>query len=207
MNNLYPRIKICGIKDAPTALTAVHAGADAIGMVFAPGKRKVTPEQAREICSVLPPFVFKVGVFVNSPADEIKDVADYTGLDAIQLHGDEAPEMCAMFRQKVIKAFRVGSVLNIEEIERYPADAFLFDTLVDGQRGGTGKTFNWSLVNRKFSRPVILAGGLHPGNIREAIATVRPFAVDVSSGVETDGVKDPHKIIKFIKQVSQGTVP
>lgn len=196
---MYTRIKICGIKDAGIALMAFNAGADAIGLVFAPGKRRVTPEQAREICSVLPPFVFKVGVFVNAPVAEIADVADYAGLDAIQLHGDEPPEMCRLFRQKVIKAFRVGGALNMEEITGYPADAYLFDTLAEGGSGGTGKTFDWSKVNRSFSRPVILAGGLHPGNVRQAIKTIRPFAVDVSSGVETDNVKDPEKIAEFIK--------
>ncbi len=198
---LYTRVKICGIKEKTAALAAVKAGADALGFVFAPSKRRVTPEQAREICSVLPPFVTKVGLFVNAPAADIKEIADFAGLDAIQLHGDEPPEMCLMFRQKVIKAFRVGAKINHEEINRYPADAYLFDTLVEGQRGGTGKTFNWGLVKDGFSRPVILAGGLNPENVRDAIAAAGPFGVDVSSGVETNGVKDTVKIKEFIRRV------
>lgn len=198
---VYTRVKICGIKEKTAALAAVQAGADAVGFVFAPGKRTVTPEQAREICSALPPFVTKVGVFVNAPAADIMEIADFAGLDAIQLHGDEPPEMCLMFRQKVIKAFRVGTKINHEKINRYPADAYLFDTLVAGQQGGTGKTFDWGLVKEGFSRPVILAGGLTPENVSEAIAAARPFGVDVSSGVETGGVKDTGKITEFIRRV------
>ena len=198
----YTRVKICGIRDEVTAMAAVSAGADALGFVFAPSKRMVTPERAKEIISVLPPFVAKVGVFVDSTAGDIRDVAGYVGLDVIQLHGKEPPEMCAEFSQKVIRAFRVGSTINIDEINLYSADAYLFDTLVAGQQGGTGKTFDWRLINiGSIARPVILAGGLNQDNVSQAIAAVRPYGVDVSSGVETDGVKDLNKISAFIRRV------
>lgn len=198
---LYTRVKICGIREKATALAAVEAGADALGFVFAPGKRTVTPEQAREICSALPPFVTKVGVFVSAATADIMEIARVAGLDAIQLHGEEPPEMCRMFSRKVIKAFRVGTKINREDVDRYPADAYLFDTLVEGQQGGTGKTFDWELVKTGFSRPVILAGGLNPENVRQAITAAAPFGVDVSSGVETGGVKDIVKIREFIRRV------
>ncbi len=198
----YTRVKICGIRDEVAAMAAVRAGADAVGFVFALSKRMVTPERAKEIISILPPFVAKVGVFVDSTAGDIRDIAGYAGLDVIQLHGKEPPEMCTMFSQKVIKAFRVGLTINIDEINLYPADAYLFDTLVTGQEGGTGKTFDWRLINTgSIARPVILAGGLDPDNVREAISKVCPYGVDVSSGVETDGVKDLNKISAFIRRV------
>lgn len=198
----YTRIKICGIRDEAAALAAVRAGTDAVGFVFAPGKRTITPERAREIGLLLPPFVAKTGVFVDATVKDIKAIAGYVGLDVIQLHGNEPPEMCTGFSQKVIKAFGVGLTINTDEINLYPADAYLFDTQAAGSQGGTGRTFNWTLLNTvNFNKPVLLAGGLNPDNVRAAIAAVAPYGVDVSSGVETDGVKDPQKITEFIRRV------
>jgi phosphoribosylanthranilate isomerase len=198
----YTRVKICGIRDEVAAMAAVRAGADALGFVFAPSKRMVSPDRAKEIISVLPPFVARVGVFVDAPARDISEIAEYVGLDVIQLHGAESVEICGGFRQKVIKAFSVGQSLDTDEINRFPADAYLFDTLVAGLQGGTGRTFDWRLIDTAaIARPVILAGGIHPDNVREAIAAVSPYGVDVSSGVETDGVKDPIKITEFIRRV------
>ena len=198
----YTRVKICGIRDELAAMAAVTAGADALGFVFAPSKRTVTPARAKEIISVLPLFVTRVGVFVNAPARDIREIAEYVGLDVLQLHGEEPPEIYSSFRQKVIKVFSIGQSVDTDAINSFPADAYLFDTLVAGRQGGTGRTFDWRLIDTAtIARPVILAGGLHPDNVREAIAAVSPYGVDVSSGVETEGVKDPDKITEFIRRV------
>lgn len=200
------KVKICGIRDASTARAAVEAGADALGFVFAPGPRRVEREVVRSICSALPPFVSRVGVFVNAPAGLVEETADYCGLDILQLHGDETPEYCRSLKYKVIKAFRVRDAASLAEIKHYHCAAVLLDSYVPGVPGGTGRCFDWSLARElASSRPVILAGGLNPENVKQAVDTVGPYAVDVSGGVETGGKKDHEKIRMFIQR-SRGVV-
>ncbi|SHE74697.1 phosphoribosylanthranilate isomerase [Desulfofundulus australicus DSM 11792] len=198
------RIKICGITDISGALAAAEAGADALGFVFAPSPRCITPVEARLICRELPPFITRVGVFVDAPLEEVRAVADYCGLDVIQLHGNEPVDYCRAVGRRVIKAFRVGGELKIDPqaVSGYPADAILLDTFVAGRKGGTGQPFDWHLAaGLKLPRPLILAGGLTPENVGRAVELVRPYGVDVSSGVEMEGrpgKKDPEKIRRFI---------
>lgn len=196
------RVKICGITTLQGAQAAVDAGADALGFVFAQSSRRVTPEQARKIIIQLPPFVCKVGVFVNSERQEIKTIADYCGLDVLQLHGEESPQDCQGWHQQVIKAFHVKDQSFMEDIPRYRVAAYLLDTCLPYQRGGTGISFDWEQAQgtRNFG-PVILAGGIKAENVAEAVRKVRPYAIDVSSGVETDGKKDPQKIKLLLSKV------
>ena len=197
------RVKICGIRTASAALAAAEAGADAVGFVFYPrSPRFVTPEQAAELARLLPPFLVRVGVFVNPPVELVERVADRVGLDLVQLHGDEPPEVCARLRHRVVKAFRVQGPEVLRQIRAYRVSAVLLDAHVPGRYGGTGWCFDWSLA-RQVDRPVILSGGLTPENVAEAIRQARPYAVDVSSGVETDGEKDPRKIAAFVRAVRQ----
>lgn len=195
------KVKICGIRDASTAQVAVDAGADALGFVFAPSPRRVEREVVRSICAALPPFVSRVGVFVNSPANLVEETADYCGLDTLQLHGDETPEYCRSLKYRVIKAIRVRDAASLADIEHYHCAAFLLDSYVPGVPGGTGLCFDWRLARElALFRPVILAGGLNPENIKQAVNTVSPYAVDVSGGVETGGKKDHEKIRMFIQR-------
>ncbi|HHW42965.1 phosphoribosylanthranilate isomerase [Desulfofundulus thermobenzoicus] len=196
------RVKICGITDLETALLAAEAGADALGFVFAGSPRYIAPETARRISRALPPFVTRVGVFVDAPLETIREMVHFCSLDAVQLHGQEPPEYCRLLPCRVIKAFRIEDGGGLPDFAGYPADAFLVDTAVPGKAGGTGRTFNWQLVaGLNLPRPLILAGGLNPENVGRAVSTVRPYGVDVSSGVERDGrpgIKDPDKIRRFI---------
>jgi indole-3-glycerol phosphate synthase/phosphoribosylanthranilate isomerase len=203
-------VKICGITSVEDAVMAVAAGADAVGLVFWPGSpRAVDVATARAIAAALPPFVLRVGVFVDAPPEEMRRVADEVGLDMVQLHGSEPPEAVSRAPRRAVKAVRVGPGFRPEEALRYDgaAAALLLDTRVDGdgRPGGTGRTFDWSLVRpvrEGTSSFVILAGGLTPENVGEAIAAVRPDAVDVSSGVESaPGKKDPAKVRAFIEAV------
>lgn len=199
------RIKICGIRDPETALVAAEAGADAVGFVFAPGRRQVTLEQARRIIQALPPFITKVGVFVDEDLSRVRDIADAGRLDAVQLHGGEPPEYAAALPLPVIKAVRMRDGASVDGMRAYRVAAFLLDSFEPDVAGGTGKPFNWTLARGLAApAPVILAGGLTPENVREAIETVRPFGVDVSSGVESGGRKDPGKIREFIARVRNG---
>ncbi|WP_031516212.1 phosphoribosylanthranilate isomerase [Desulfofalx alkaliphila] len=203
--NKQVRVKICGIMDAHTALGAVKLGAHALGFVFAPSKRQVSAELARSIIKRLPPLVSKVGVFVDAPLDEVNGLARYCQLDAVQLHGDELPEYVSKIELPVIKAFRVKDKSVLDRAVNFPAAAILLDTYTPGVAGGTGKTFNWHLLEPgTIKRPLILAGGLTPDNVGEAVKLVRPYAVDVSSGVETNGVKDLNKIALFIDELRRG---
>lgn len=202
----YPavRIKICGLQDTSTALSAAKAGADAIGLVFAPGRRRVTPEQAREICQALPPLVSRVGVFVDSPAEEVRQIAEFCGLDIVQLHGQESPAYCSKLRLRCIKAIPVKERLTLEAVNAYPVSAVLVDTFKPGISGGSGQTFNWQLLEGLAPKPpLILAGGLNPSNVGRAVALVRPYGVDVSSGVEVNGKKEPALIRAFIQRVRE----
>ncbi len=198
------RVKICGIRTLEDARAAAEAGADAVGFVFwPPSRRYVDPAEAARIARVLPPFVVRVGVFVNEPPEVVEEVARHVGLDAVQLHGDEPPEVCARLRRRVIKAIRARNINSLREAAAYPVSALLLDTYVPDTYGGTGRTFDWSLAEaaRHLDRPLILSGGLTPTNVVEAIRRVRPYGVDVSSGVERDGRKDPEKIRAFIAAV------
>lgn len=201
------RVKICGLSDADTARAAVEAGADALGFVFAPSPRSVTLETARAIIAGLPPFICTVGVFVNAPAETVRAIAVRCRLQALQFHGDEPPDYCALFDRPVIKAVRFRGPEDRAGLENYSVQAFLVDAFVAGQAGGTGRVLDWErLQGLCWPRPLILAGGLTPRNVGAAIAAVRPWAVDVSSGVETGGRKDVDKIRAFIRNAKGGPV-
>jgi len=191
------KIKICGITRMEDALQAVQLGADALGFNFFPeSPRYITPQRAWEIISQLPPFVTPVGVFVNAAQEEIDEALAASGARVAQLHGDESPEFCRSCKCKVIKAFRVGDQFDLARLAEYPVSAFLLDTYRKGLYGGTGATFDWEIA-REAGRygPIILAGGLSPDNIEEAIRSAHPYAVDVNSGVESEpGVKDHAKM-------------
>lgn len=197
------RIKICGITNVEDGLAAIHSGADALGFMFyEKSPRCVSNDQAREITGELPPFVARVGVFVNSSPDSVKRTIDESGIDTLQFHGDESPEFCLQFGFKTIKAFRVKDETSLVDIQRYVTGAWLLDAFVPGRLGGTGAVFNWALAADATSRgrPVVLAGGLIPENARQAVEQVRPFALDVSSGVESmPGKKDHQKMREFIR--------
>ncbi|MBI5773110.1 MAG: phosphoribosylanthranilate isomerase [Verrucomicrobia bacterium] len=200
------RVKICGITNVGDALAAVDAGADALGFMFYEASpRHLTTEAAAKIIRQLPPFVAKVGVFVNAPVEAIHRTVEACGLDTLQLHGEETPEFCRQFpRLKVVKAFRIKDATSLSSLPPYETDAWLLDSFVPGKPGGTGEKFNWELAceAKESGRPVILAGGLTPENIAEAIHEVWPFGVDVSSGVESaPGKKDHARIRDFIAAV------
>lgn len=199
------RSKICGITRIEDALLAVDAGADAIGLVFyAKSPRAVTAHQARAIIAQLPPFVTTVGLFVDVSRCELNEILELVPLDLLQFHGDESPTDCDGFQRPYIKALRVKPGDDIAaQVERYQnASGVLLDTYVPGIPGGTGEAFDWSLVPQGLAKPIILAGGLHAGNVAAAIAQVRPYAVDVSGGVEAQkGIKDAEKIRAFMQAV------
>jgi len=193
------RIKICGITSIKTALGAAAAGVDAVGIVFASSRRQVSVEIARGICRSLPPFVSKVGVFVNAKEQSVKDIAQFCGLDALQFHGQETAEYCSRFTQKVIKGLRIRDEESLKLLAEYQEFPVLLDSYCAGQMGGSGYVFPWDLAVQSGLGPkMILAGGLCVDNVLKAIETVKPFAVDVSSGVETNGSKDMAKIREFI---------
>lgn len=202
------RVKICGITRVEDALAAAAAGADAIGLVFyANSPRAVGIEQAQAIIAALPPFVTTVGLFVDIQRDELRRILASVPLDLLQFHGDESVEQCEGFGRPYIKALRVKAGDDIiAEVSRYPgASGILLDTYVEGVPGGTGKAFDWSLVPEKLSKPVILAGGLRPDNVAEAVRQVRPYAVDVSGGVEAGkGIKDAERVAAFIRAARGG---
>lgn len=197
------RVKICGTTSLKDALLCAEAGADALGFVFCPqSKRYVTPEVVRPIVRQLPPFIVKVGVFVNESPEHVNAVADFCGLDCVQLHGDETPRECEQVRRPVIKAFRIPSG-EAPPFSAYAVSAFLLDAYVPGVVGGTGQSFDWRLaVEVSRGRRVILAGGLTPENVGAAIRQVQPYAVDVVTGVEAQpGKKDPEKVRRFLRNV------
>lgn len=202
------RSKICGITRVEDALAAAAAGADAIGLVFyAKSPRAVSVEQARQIIAALPPFVTTVGLFVDVERDELRQILAQVPLDLLQFHGNESAEQCEGHGRPYIKALRVKAGDDVAaQVARYPGAAgVLLDTFVEGVPGGTGLAFDWSLVPAGLSKPVILAGGLTPENVAAAIARVRPYAVDVSGGVESaKGIKDADKIRAFIRAAQGG---
>jgi len=200
------RIKICGITNLADALLAAALGADALGFIFYPkSPRQVATETAREIIAQLPPFVASVGVFVDEEAAVVRELAASLGLDWVQLHGQESPEYCRNLGRKVIKGFRIKNEDSLRLLADYQgaAQALLLDTYKQGQVGGTGTVFDWRLAReaRKYGR-IILAGGLNPDNVGQAIAIAQPAAVDAASGTEaTPGKKDPEKLRAFFKAV------
>jgi phosphoribosylanthranilate isomerase len=201
------RIKICGITNLDDALAAADAGADALGFVFHQASpRCVSPAVAAAIIARLPPFVAKVGVFVDAAEDTVRRLIAECGLDTVQLHGAELPGFGRGLPAKLIKAFRVQGLESLVELPRHDTSAWLLDSFVPGQPGGTGAKFKWDLAveAKKLGRPIILAGGLTPGNIASAVRQVRPFGVDVSSGVEAGpGRKDLRKVQQFIEAARQ----
>ena len=200
------RSKICGITRIEDALAAAEAGADAIGLVFyAKSPRAVSVQQAREIIRALPPFVTTVGLFVNASRCELTEILEAVPLDLLQFHGDETPADCEGYNRPYIKALRVRPGDDLEAACKLYASAsgILLDTYVAGVPGGTGEAFDWSLVPARLSKPIILAGGLSPANVAQAIARVQPWAVDVSGGVEqSKGIKDHARIRAFIDACS-----
>jgi phosphoribosylanthranilate isomerase len=199
------RVKICGITRPEDGVTAAHAGADAIGLVFyARSPRCVTPQQACIIIAALPPFVTSVGLFVDADKDAVAAVLREVPLDMLQFHGEESPEFCASFGRPYLKAISMREGVDLAyEAERYAgAAALLVDTFHVGLPGGTGITFDWSRVPHTLAKPVIVAGGLNPANVQQAIEQMHPYAVDVSSGVESaKGIKDAGKITEFMRGV------
>lgn len=200
------RVKICGIRDWEEARMVLDAGVDTLGFVFTRSPREIKPEAAREIINRLPPFTTTVGVFVNEPRYSLMEIASFCHLDVLQLHGDEPPEYCHGLSQRLLKAVRVRDANSLEGLEAYwEVQGFLLDACVPGKAGGTGTTFNWELVRTGTiaDKPIILAGGLTPENVATAIRLVRPYAVDVSSGVEAGGRKDPARIDAFLEAVKK----
>lgn len=200
------RIKICGITRPGDGLAAARAGADAIGLVFySKSPRAVTMEQAREIVRVVPPFVSVVGLFVNAQPAEIRAVLEAVPLDLLQFHGDEPPEACRGYGRPYVKAVSMAPGVDVADCARRYADAagLLLDTHREGIPGGTGEAFDWARIPPGLDKPIILAGGLTSENVIEAVQRVRPYAVDVSSGVESaKGIKDAARIEAFIRGVN-----
>ncbi|MDZ7804226.1 phosphoribosylanthranilate isomerase [Thiohalophilus sp.] len=201
------RVKICGITRPQDAIAAAQAGADAIGLVFYPASpRAVEIDQAREIIVALPPFVTTVGLFVDADEAMIHQVLAALPLDLLQFHGDESPEACRHYGRPYIKALRMREEADVLGAAREYHDAagLLLDTYQVGVPGGTGDSFDWRRVPAHLTTPVVLAGGLTPENVAEAVITARPYAVDVSGGVESQkGIKDAYKIRSFIAEVER----
>lgn len=188
-------------------MRAAKLGADALGFIFYRGSRRyIDPGIAARIVGSLPPFITTVGVFVNQSLDEIASLKEKTGIDAVQLHGDESPEFCNAVPYKLIKALRIKDNIDREEVELYSVQAILFDKHSEDSYGGTGRSFNWDILrNLDISKEIILSGGLTPENVCQAMETVKPYGVDVSSGVEdSPGKKNHVKLRKFIEAVRNG---
>ncbi len=199
------RTKICGITRAQDVKAAARSGADALGMVFCGrSPRHISAHHAARLLESVPPFVTLVGLFVNPGENEVREVLSQVALDLLQFHGEETPEFCAQFGRPFLKAIRVRPGVDlIQCAARYAgAQGLLLDAHVNGTHGGTGVAFDWGLIPHDLPLPIVLSGGLHAGNVAEAIRQVRPYAVDVSSGVEADrGIKDADKIAAFINEV------
>jgi phosphoribosylanthranilate isomerase len=203
------KVKICGITNVADGLAAVEAGADMIGLMFYErSPRNITLATAAEIARVLPPFVVKVGVFVNPGEDIVMRAIGDCGVSLLQFHGEETPEFCTQFGVMSMKAFRVRGPETLAELPKYQTDAWLLDAYSPDTYGGTGAEFNWDLALEaaQFGRPIFLAGGLTPENVAEAVRRVQPFGVDVSSGVESAPGKKAHaKVRAFIEAVKQAS--
>ena len=205
---MSPIVKICGITNASDALAAAESGADAVGFMFyPPSPRNISLRAAAKIVRELPPFVVKVGVFVNADEDQVMRAVGECGLNLLQFHGDESPEYCLQFGVMSMKAFRIRNAESLKALPAYRTDAWLLDAYVADKIGGTGESFNWDLAveANKFGRPIFLAGGLTPDNVAAAVRKVRPYAVDVSGGVEKEpGRKDHAKVRAFIEAARRG---
>lgn len=200
------RVKICGITNLQDAEIAVDAGTDAIGMVFYPqSPRNISTSDARGIVDRMPPFITTVGLFVNSSAEQVNEVLSAASLDLLQFHGDEDEEFCNYFQRPYIKAVRMQADTDLHRLCQHYASArgLLVDSYTPGIPGGTGETFDWAMIPRDLPLPLVLAGGLNAENVHAALDTVKPWAVDVSSGVELSaGVKDSAKIAEFMRAVA-----
>jgi len=196
-------IKICGITNLEDGKKAASLGVDALGFIFAPSPRKIDPILAHAIIRYLPASIIKVGVFVNQSLSEVKEIAAYCGLDTLQFHGDESPMYCKTFFLPVIKALRMKNSESLKEVEKYHHVTLLLDTYSPVQAGGTGSVFPWEIAGRlKGKKDFVLSGGLTPSNIGKAIQTLKPWGVDVCSGVEeSSGKKDLLNMKDFIKEV------
>jgi phosphoribosylanthranilate isomerase len=201
------RIKICGITRVEDALAAAYSGADALGLVFYDkSPRFLTPKQAAQLAAAIPPFVTLVGLFVNSSAEAVEEILRQVPLDVLQFHGEEEPKFCSQFNRPYLKAVRVKYGVDlVQYAARYKdAQGLLLDAFIEGTHGGTGVSFDWTLIPHNLPLPVVLSGGLHVNNVADAIKQVRPWAVDVSSGVEAvKGIKDAVKIAAFINEVKK----
>ena len=200
------RVKICGITNNEDAHAAVEYGADALGFVFAKSPRQVTKKHTRDIIRNLPPFVTTVGVFVDEKVDKIKEICDFCGIHTVQLHGNEQPSYLKELEgYKFIKAFRVKEEDDLKQLVNYKPHAFLLDSYVKGVMGGTGVSFKWEIARQAHKYGIIiLSGGLTPENVKEAIQMVKPYAVDVSSGVESSpGKKDTLLVKRFIANAKE----
>jgi phosphoribosylanthranilate isomerase len=196
-------IKICGITNIEDGLKAASLGVDALGFIFAPSMRRVKPDTTQKIIQALPTTLLKVGVFVDEDPEEVLRVAEYCGLNGLQFHGKESPDYCQKFSLLVIKTIRIKDMESLNDMERYPGATLLLDTYSPVKAGGTGNSFSWEIaLKAKEKRNFILSGGLNQDNVGEAIKKVRPWGVDVSSGVERgQGKKDHLKMNDFVKEV------
>jgi len=202
------RVKICGFTQAKDAVAAANLGVDAIGLVFyPPSPRHVSIERAKEIVEALPAFVSVVALFVDEQESQIREVLSHVSIDCIQFHGDESVEACRVYNKPYLKAIRMKPGLDIMEIARQydDASALLLDAYHPGIKGGSGSQFDWDLIPDLCPLPIVLAGGLQVDNVKQAIESVKPYALDVSSGVEAEkGVKDVAKMTAFIQQINEG---
>ena len=202
------RVKICGFTQAKDAVAAANLGVDAIGLVFyPPSPRHVSIEQAKEIVEALPAFVTVVALFVDEQESQIREVLSHVSIDCIQFHGDESAAQCRVYNKPYMKAIRMKPDLDIMEIARQynDATALLLDAYHPGIKGGSGSQFDWDLIPENCTLPVVLAGGLQVDNVRQAVQSVKPYALDVSSGVEAEkGIKDVAKMAAFIQQINEG---
>jgi len=206
IEKLQPRtkVKICGTTSLKDALLAIESGADAVGFIFhKESPRNISQKDVKDIVVQLPPFIETVGVFVNETSDKVNRIAEQCRLTAVQLHGDESPAFCRRVKRRVIKAVRVKDAESLKGMSGYDVSGYLLDAFNEESRGGTGMVFDWNLALRaKKQGPVIIAGGLNPFNVYTAIHRVKPYGVDVCSGVEkSPGIKDSEKVDEFIKAV------
>lgn len=201
------RVKICGITNRHDAESAASLGADAIGFVFAESPRQITVQEASRISKAVGPWIATVGVFVNEKWEAVQRIADQCRLSAVQLHGDESPAYAKKLSKviKVIKAFRISNRVDLDAIKGYDTDAFLFDSRVPSQRGGSGVSFDWTLLkSRRIGSPFIISGGLNPENVKQAIRELAPYGVDVASGVESSPrKKSVGRMRDFIKNAKE----
>ena len=200
------KVKICGITNIEDANIAVELGADALGFIFVRSSpRYIAPSDAQKIIQKLDPFIVSVGVFADTPREEIYKTIEQTGISCVQLHGNELPGQVSNYPLPVYKSFRVDKYFMLDTLQKYKGVAYLLDTFVDGALGGTGKTFDWSIaVAAKEYGRIILAGGLNPDNISEAVGIVQPYAVDINSGVESaPGIKDRKKLEHLFDNIRQ----